>query len=299
MLRRLLTGAATLAAFALAGPVCGAAASTPSPDPPVTDFKLPASNGYEITGSASIEGKSGTLYLEAVKPREEAIYIVKGEVDAQRIAFDLGSLGAVDLMINRVPGTYRIATGCGQGKPASVPRVELVGSFEFHGEEGFAEAAATAVEGLSVPAVDLRCSESSGGIFGEGLPGTALEIRHGRGPSLRVEQNHPGGAVTYESVLEERLEGGVRVTREVRGRVKASDFSFDPKLSEGRFAPAGGAVSGALTYTATKLPGAGRSGRGKIGGNLVIDFPGHPEVAIGDPGSTATMYHYEASSVGG
>jgi hypothetical protein len=264
------------------------AASTESS---VTTFRLSASNGYEIGVSAASEGKFGVLHLEVGKRGEEASYEAKGEVSGSRIDFDLGALGSVHLQIRPTTGTARVRAGCGRAKPATVPRLELVGTFEFHGEEGFTEAAATTIVGKAVPYRDLLCFASEGGVFGEGLPGTFLTVRHKGGPDLWITQSRPGGAVAYEALLGERLADGVGVTREVRGTAKASDLRFDDKLSKATFHPPGGPLSGALTYKSTKLPKGAKEGVGKVGGNLVANFPGHEGVAIGGPGFTASIVH--------
>lgn len=292
MFRRVLVGA--FAALLLSG--ASATAATPPPLPPpwastLTTFRLPASNGYQIGASAEYDRGFGVLRMEVAKAGAYAEYSAKGEVTESRIDFDLGALGAVHLEIRPTSGQAGIHTKCGEGKEASVPRTELVGTFEFHGEEGFAEASATSVAGKAVPLKDLVCIVGEGSTSGRSLPGTYLTVRHGGGPFLSVSQERPGGAVSYEAVLSESLATGVGVTRGVRGTVKASDLSFDRKLSEATFAPTGPVVSGRLTYASTKLPGEATEGRGKVGGNLTVDFPGHPPVALGGPGFSATIVH--------
>ncbi|HJZ38076.1 MAG TPA: hypothetical protein VJ204_17530 [Solirubrobacterales bacterium] len=296
MLRRSLSGAVIALALLAFASTASAAPPVPTAEPSLIDFRLPASNGFEIGASAEVGMKSGVLSLEIGKRGEEATYMAKGEVTADRIDFDLGTVGTVSLEVRPTSGTSKIGTGCGGGKPAAVPRVELVGTFEFHGEEGFAEATATKLTGISVPLEDLRCGINEGGFSGEGLPGTFLTVR--RRPAhlrLAIVQKHPGAAVSYEADLAERLRAGLSVTRTVLGREKADAFSFDGKLSKARL-KAGPRLSGVLTYTATKLPEGPREGEGKVGGNLVVDFPGHAGVAIGGPGFTATIVHGERSS---
>ncbi|HEX3362791.1 MAG TPA: hypothetical protein VHS74_17490 [Solirubrobacterales bacterium] len=300
MFRRVLIGAvAALLIFVVPGTTASAAKPTVSTESSVTTFRLSASNGYEIGVSADSEGKFGVLHLEIGKRGQEAGYAVKGEVSGSRIDFDLGPLGSVHLEVRPTTGTARVRTRCGRGKSARVPRVELVGTFEFHGEEGFAEAAATTIIGKEVPYRDLLCFESEGEVFGEGLPGTFLTVRHEDGPDLWITQSRPGGAVAYEALLSERLADGVGVTRDVRGTAKASDFRFDDKLSSASFHPSGGALSGALTYKSTKLPKGAKEGVGKVDGNLVANFPGHQGVALGGPGFTATIVHGSRSSPAG
>jgi hypothetical protein len=297
MFRRTLIGvvAALLLVVVPASTASAAKPAAPT-ESTLTTFRLSGSNGYEIGVTAAAEGKFGVLRIEVGKPGEEASYSAKGHVTGSRIDFDLGALGGVHLEIRPTTGTARARTRCGRGKPVTVPRLELVGTFEFHGEEGFTEAAATTIVGKAVPYRDFLCFDSEGAVFGEGESGTWLDVRHKGGPDLWITQNRPGGAVAYEALVGERLADGVGVTRRVQGTAKASDFRFDDKLSSASFHPSGGPLSGALTYKSTKLPTGTKEGLGKVGGNLVANFPGRPGVAIGGPGFTATIVHGSRSS---
>jgi len=295
--RRVLIGAFAVLLLSVAN----ATAATPPTLPPpwastLTTFQLQASNGYKIGASAEYDRGIGILWMVVAKAGAYAEYSVQGEVAENQIDFDLGPLGAVHLEILPTSGRASVRTGCGEGKPASVPRTELVGTFEFHGEEGFAEASATSIGGKAVPLKDLVCVVGEGRTSGRSLPGTYLTLRQKSGPSLSISQERPGGAVSYEALLHEKLAAGVGVTREVRGRARASAFSFDDKLSKASFAPTGPMVSGRLTYTATRLPGEATKGRGKVGGNLAIGFPGHAAVPLGGPGFSATIVHGTRSS---
>jgi hypothetical protein len=296
MVRPSLSGAVIAFALLAFASTASAAPPLPTAETSLIAFRLPASNGFEIAASAEVEMKSGVLRLEVGKRGEEDTYTAKGEVTADRIDFDLGSIGTVSFEVRPTSGTSKIGTECGAGKPAAVPRVELVGNFEFHGEEGFAEATATKLTGISVPLKDLQCGINEGEFSGEGLPGTFLTVR--RRPEhllLAIVQKHPGAAVSYEAELAERPGAGLRVTRAVLGREKSGAFSFDSKLSKARL-KGGPNLSGVLTYTATKLPEGPREGEGRVGGNLVVEFPGRAGVAIGGPGFTATIVHGERSS---
>lgn len=296
MFRRMLFGA--VAALLVVVVPASAAKPTVPTESSVTTFRLAASNGYEIGASASSEGKFGLLRIEVAKRGEGVSYVAKGEVSGSRIDFDLGALGSVHLEIRSTTGTARVRTQCGQGKPATVPRVELVGTFEFHGEEGFAEAAATTIVGKAVPYRDLLCGGGSDGeLFGEGLPGTWLTVKHkGDGPDLWVTQSRPGGAVTYEALFSERLADGVGVTRDVWGTAPASDLRFDDKLGKASFHPPGGPFSGTLAYESTKLPKGANAGVGRVRGNLVVTFPGHPAIAVEGPAFVGTIIHGSRTS---
>src|SRR6185437_2627804 len=165
MFRRTLIGAlAALVLVVVPATAASAAAPTAPTESSVTTFRLNATNGYELGASVASEGKFGVLRLEVAKSGEEVSYEAKGEVSGSRIDFDLGALGSVHLEIKPTTGAARIRARCGQAKPVTVPRLELVGTFEFHGEEGFTEAAATTIVGKAVPYRDLLCVASEGGV---------------------------------------------------------------------------------------------------------------------------------------
>lgn len=254
-----------------------------------------AAAGFGIGVAAWSEGSFGRLQISVAGHGEEADYSAKGGVSGDRIDFNLGELGKIEVEVSPHSEMRTVHTGCGNGKAVKAPTVGLVGTIEFHGEEGFSEADVGDVVASAVPFGDMVCSMSSSEIAGEGLPGTRLEVKRTGGPTLLIEQKHPGGRAYYLASLFERLGGGLDVTREVWGSVPAADFRFDQKLSKATFDP-GGHLAGSATYRATSLPHGGRSGRGKLSGNLTADFPGHAEVPLAGSGFSASMIHVAAGS---
>jgi hypothetical protein len=301
MLKGLSLSAAAFVAFgALA--VGSAAAAVPQSFPPSVLFRLEGTNGFEITGFAISEGKGeeGHLDLSVGRRGEQANYFVKGALSSSRVDFDLGGLGKLEAEIRPHAGSSTVTLGCGfgSGRSVKVPIVELVGTLEFHGEEGFTEGSAGAFVADAVPIRDSFCSVGSGEISGEGLPGTELEVDGPAGPHLVIEQRRPGARIEYEAWLEERLEDGVGVTREVYGAAPSSAFRFDKKLSHATFDP-GGQLGGRAKYTSRQLPTGGRQGEGKFIGNLTANFPGRPDVTLAGPGFSAAIDHFSRSSTEG
>jgi hypothetical protein len=291
----------SVAAFvALAALTVGSAAAAVPPElPPSVQFRLQGTNGFEITGFAVSEGKgeAARLNLSVGKRGEKADYLVRGSLSGGRMDFDLGGLGKLEAEIRPHARSSKVTLGCGvgSGKSVKVPTVELVGTLEFHGEEGFTEASAGALVADAVPLRDSFCSVGSAEISGEGLPGTELQVDGPAGPHLMIEQRRPGARIEYDAWLEERLEDGVGVSREVYGAAPSSAFRFDKKLSHATFDP-GGQLIGSAKYTSRRLPTGGRRGEGKFIGDLTANFPGRPDVPLAGPGFSAVIVHFSRSS---
>lgn len=274
-----------------------ATAAAPLPLTSTVLFGLEGTNGFEITAFATPDGKGeeGQLFLRVAKRGEEATYAVKGAMSGNRIDFDLGGLGKVEAEIRPRAGKDRFRPGCGDEKSVKVPTVELVGTVEFHGEEGFTEASAGVLVADAPPVRDTLCGVSSSEISGEGLPGTELTVNGPAGLHLLIIQSRPGARIEYEARLQERLDDGVGATREVYGAAPSGALRFDKKLSKATFEP-GGQLVGSAKYTARSLPYGGRPGHGRFSGDLLADFPGDAEVPLAGSGFSASIDHFSRTS---
>jgi hypothetical protein len=294
MFRRISFGPAVVLVFVAILTGGTASAATPLPHTSAVLFEGEATNGFVLDGYATPEREGGLLSMRVEKAGESATYGVKGEMTGDRLAFDLGELGKVEGEIRPHRGTEKITLGCGKKKPVKVPTVELVGTIEFHGEDGFSEFATVEVVAAAIPLKDVMCIVGSSEIFGEGLPGTELNVKGPAGQHLWIEQDRPGAAVEYEAQLYEKLGDGVDVTRSVFATAPADVLHFDKKLSKASFHPGAGLV-GSATYRFTSLPRGGKAGTGKFIGSLAADFPGRADVPLAGPGFTASINHVSRS----
>lgn len=253
-------------------------------------IEMRATNGYHVFGLvASFEGKA-QVSLFVGKAGEEAIYTARGVGTENSVAVDFGSLGKVDLEVRPTGGNETIRSCGGKGKPTTIPASEFVGTLEFHGEEGFTEFSATNLRLRLEPIADLVCGGVTiGTISGSHVGGVQLKAKAANGPSLLIQQNHPGARVFYETRIHEK-EGTVQVSRQVRGHLPAGSIRYAPSLVSASFA-APSPFTGKATYVGRTPPGETRPGTGTWRGSLRVDFPGHADVPVAGPGFKATIVH--------
>jgi hypothetical protein len=280
-----------IAAVALVLAVGAAAASADEPLPKGDEgaFELHGTNGYEVHGLIASTGTSGVLLLFVGKPGAEATYQARGEVTREHVRFDLGRLGEIDLAVQPIGRMETVRPAC--GKPVTVEGQEYVGTIAFHGEEGFTDAEASRAPLELKPILDLVCggAPESDTLSSGRLPGVQLNIAHKGGPSLRLDQNHPGARVFYEAHLSEKM-GAIRVSRAVEGHLGGGALHYAPSLATATFSAAT-PFSGTATYSGKRPPRQARPGNGTWSGNLKVDFPGHAAVLLAGPSFTASIVH--------
>jgi hypothetical protein len=286
MNRRVLCGVlATLTLLALLAPAAGA-------DEPLKQgldgsFVLKATNGYKLSAliGSTGEGDAGLLILSVAKKGSGATYLAHGEVTKEHVHFDLGSLGAVDLAVQRTGRKETVTPACGEPVPAE--GLEYTGTIEFHGEEGFTEASATRAQQNLKPVLDIVCpGPAEGGTSNLSAAAVQLEASLKGGPKLGLAQKRPGARVFYSASVEER-EGALRVERRVAGALSAKSFHAAPSIATATLTGTG-SLSGKGTYAQTQ---AGKRPRGTWQGNLKVDFPGRASVPIAGPGFKASLTH--------
>lgn len=287
MLRKALA-AATASMLLLAVPV--ATAAEPAPKGIAGAFELQGTNGYGLMGLIGSTGKVGVLTLFVGKKGREATYFARGEVTKEGARFDLGKLGEVDFTTQPTGQMETVHPSC--GKPVTVEGEEYVGTFEFHGEEGFTEATATSTPLRLKPILDIVCpgfsvSQTSGGL-GRGV---RLDVHRKKGPSLELERNHEGARVFYEARVSE-TSGTAKVERSVSGHLASGSLEVDQSLSKATFA-AGSPFAGKGTYVGVHPPNLVRAkpGKGTWRGSLKVDFPGRAGVRLAGPGFSASIIH--------
>jgi hypothetical protein len=286
LLRKAL--AATIAAaLVLAVPV--ATAAEPAPKGIQGAFELHGTHGYELRGLIASTGRSGVLILYVDKKDARAEYIVHGMVTTESANFELGKLGRIEIAVQRTGRTETVHPSC--GKPFAAEAIEYVGTIEFHGEEGFTEAATASTPLTLKPLAELVCP---GGGFSEAFggrgPGFKLRTTMKGGPSLMLQRN-PGNhaRVYYEARIKEK-DASVTVHRTLWGHLPSRVLHVDKAYDAVSFAP-GAPFSGKATYAQTRPPRDSRRDIGTWRGDLVADFPGRAHVRLAGPGFLASTMH--------
>ncbi|HEX4305362.1 MAG TPA: hypothetical protein VHZ54_04955 [Solirubrobacterales bacterium] len=286
MLKRCLIGT-LLVLLAFAAPA--ASADEPLSKGAEGAFELHGTHGYGLFGLIASTGTTGVLDLFVSKPGANAIYVTHGEVTREHVRFDLWPLGEIDVAVQPTGQKETVRPAC--GKPVEVEGEEYVGAIDFHGEEGFTAAEADRTPLRLEPILDLVCGGGVGigTVWGHGLPGAQLQIRHAAGPFLRLDQNHPRARVSYEAKMSEKV-GAMRIYRSVKGRLGGGALSFSPSLDAASFSAAS-PFSGTGSYVGKRPPHEARPGQGTWRGSLKVDFPGHRGVPLAGPGFTASIVH--------
>lgn len=246
-----------------------------------TTFELQGSNGYEIWVSAysrrrdglgwisiGVGGKHGSAFYRApARVRGEAAR----DSTATSIEADLGSLGRVDLLLNRSGREESFRFPCGGPKETYEPGV-YEGAFEFKGEDGYTSVAATSVPFQPAAFFSIRdCNGSgSGEATGTRVPGARLKgisFAHDRILTFQVNKNNAHSHALYSASVREQRDG-IYIYRTTEGTAGPAAFQFDPHLRSATLSPPA-PFSGSAT--ARREPDSLLL---KWQGNLKLAFPG-------------------------
>lgn len=272
--------AMVVAAFVAAGPA--SAESLPAP----SGFRLRASSGYSVRVLGLGNPKTGeSAVLVFVGNRNSAVTYATADavVTATSIQADLGAVGRID--VDFVPsGEARTERSeCG-GKPLAVDSGRYEGVIDFEGEHGYSEAHARSAPGEAKLALNLLCAVRVGpdGIGGNS-PGAFLTAHSGGHAKIKFEamKNSPSRPARFTASIAERR-GEMEISRSVAAVAGPGAFAFD--FPSGR----------AIIEPPAPFAGVGNfrrsSDRGSTwGGDLTVDFPGHPEVALTGAGTKASL----------
>jgi hypothetical protein len=261
------------------------------PDPP-GGFRLQGSHGFSISVAAYSEEEGsghGEIVVTASRPHEFASYSAPARVTTDSIRARLGTLGRVDMVLNRSGRDKTVNPPCIH-HPESFETGTYEGVFEFDGEGGFTDARATrvaAVPPLAVFSRPIGCNGgSSGEAFGPGEPGARLlgvSFANGRTLKFQINKNRPGGKTIFTASLAERR-GGIKVFREIDGVAPAGAFHYDPKVRTATLGPP-------APFTGTAhLTRSRNSLSPLISGDLRLTFPGHTARLTG-PGVHVSLRH--------
>jgi hypothetical protein len=260
-------------------PSAGAVETGPPPLSPPPGFELAGSNGYgvEVSGVAA-RGGSGAEVVVRVATRDESVtYRFPGVVEEGSIEADLGSYGQISVAFHPDSGGMGGGEeGCSRGLSAETGYYEGTISFRAAGLTAVNASSAKGSIGL---ALSLLCAEEA-----ENEPPAPAETRlqvSGKpmAPSLTILQRGGPGATQIEAGVAERR-GGVAIERSVSVVASSSSFRHHGLRSATVSLPA--PFFGSATFL---REGTRTSWRG----NLRVDLPGRPGVALAGKGLRASM----------
>ena len=161
-------------------------------------FKVEGSNGYSVIAAALNERADGRgeIVLFVTRKGESAIYSAPALLTATSLKANLGALGKVSLDVapSGREKKLRPRPGCGEGRATFYEPVRFSGNFEFHGEEGYTEAASMAPTEFTRFFHAPICSVGGGGeVTGGHLPGARLRLRSfGGAPASNCRRTRTG-----------------------------------------------------------------------------------------------------------
>jgi len=286
---------ARIAAVAILGLVLGAALFVPSPAAALDSdlkgsavFRLEGSHGFSILGFAASERADGRGDIGLIVYRRGATvsYLAPATVTPTRLEADLGALGRFSAEIVPSGRKKTLRSRCGDDGRVVEPRLYR-GTFEFHGEQGYTDAVATAVPEDTRFALDLLCPGRGGGeASGPGLPGARLRAsfrHHDRRLALQLNKNRPGKATVFSATLAERR-GSIRIERTISGRRPARAFAYDPDLQAAT-------VELSAPFSGFAIFAQRAFGADRWTGDLSADFPGESDVSLTGAGFVVHLAH--------
>jgi hypothetical protein len=264
--------------------------SSPIPSPGA--FVIRGSGGYTI-GIAAVPARGKVqdhVLVEVVGDSGAVLYEAAATLEDEKIQADLGSVGAIDVSW-QPDGRVGVKAFKCQGYGARVYFAEgfYVGNVRILGEEGFTRASVSRVNGRTGWYRYTNCLS----VTREGYPGPGVLLeaftpekrqRPNSSRRLSVVQNRPHRQVSYFAHLGERS-GRLSILRWAFALGRARTLHFDHRLTTAIIDPP---LPFAGTATFERIA---RRGPGSWLGDLVVDFPGKPGVALAGADFKATFMH--------
>jgi hypothetical protein len=265
-------------------------------------FRLRGSHGYEL--DFDIGPTFSHISVSSSRPATGLVSYAKlgsAAPGGSRTVVRFGKTGLADYRFipSGGPKMRKLSPRC-SGRPAVTIRGTFVGTFQFHGEDGYTEVRARRAKGTREFPAETRCThparhhrqhhvdhgrERTIAVFSAGDPTDGLALSAIRFPGKP--------AMTLISADQRETREGMQIGRSVfLSAPTAGAFTFDPGLGSATLAP-GAPFSGSATYTRLD------DYTTRWEGPLAVAFPGMPEaVPLTGPKFSWSLY-YERESTGG
>jgi hypothetical protein len=206
-------------------------------------------------------GLAAQVLVRADTRGAAATYRFPGIVEEGVIQADLGAYGSIS------GGMGVGEAGCNRGLSSAAGYYE--GTISFHGQ-GLTAVDASRAKGDDGLALAVLCAEE---VSSEWLeePGTHLEVSGGpTAPNMAVMQREGGFPTQIQAGISESR-GGVTIERSVNLAASSGAFRHRGVRSATVSPPA--PFSGSATFSR-------KGGKSRWRGNLLVDFPGRPNIAL-------------------
>lgn len=262
--------------------------SNPIPSPEA--FSVRGSNGYYISVFPEPYGQKARdrVIVTAADPAGRVSVIAHANLAHEGIRADLGQFGRVAVAWRPSGAVLRGDGRCGKRTfHLWFAGGSYVGSFHFHGDNGFTDAHVRRIAGRNGWWRALGCTYfTSEGFPGPGVLLEASEFSNrlpkGSHRYLSVVQNRPHGRVYYGAGMGEKR-GRLEIGRSAYVEGRARTLSFPPRMDTATLTPPP-PFSGSATFERTR-----RGHPGKWLGDLSVDFPGASDVPLAGEDFGATF----------
>lgn len=265
-----------------AGAATSSSGASKAPLPVPNGFQVQATNGYtlDIIGEPPGKGAGGRMTVIAFAKGREVTYQAPATVTETSMRADLGPVG--EIAVNFERSGKATSVPCGK-RAVRFASGSWVGTIDFHGEEGYADAEATSAPGNIEYLLGSFCGSFTESSSGGPRKGAELFIRNpGLGPQLSVYKHHPGGAALISADLREYVEG-ISIDRVLRLVMPGRDFSYASNLRTADVTPPGPFFAGSARFALGKKAGQ------RWQGDLTVDMPGRSGVPLTGPLLRATL----------
>lgn len=250
-------------------------------------FEVEASHGYSILAIATNEREDGQGEVVLIVSRRRAgvVYRAPAQLTATSVEADLGSLGSISLEITPSGRRKSFRPPCAEESNVTFEPQLYRGNFEFHGEEGYAEAVSDSPRERIRFLYGLECHTSGTlEIGGDDIPGAGLRLHSSRGEvklDVTARKNSPRKRTQLQVGVQEERDG-ISISREISRWVGADAFRYDPLLHTAVLSPPA-PFSGSANFHRSAAAGK------RWSGNLDVDLPGRSNVPLTGPGVKATL----------
>ena len=244
---------------------------------PKLGFLVPASNGYRVYVSGD-SPKRVSLFVfrtDGSGSLESAYYSTNGTVTRRKIRASFGSLGQVAMRFKPTGGTKRGKVDCEFRRRWVAVRGRFRGTFDFHGEGGYAAASTERAISRATPVPPQPCS-----VFGKTRWATVLSAyTSGKSTIFLAYKPKRGSSVLLVGALNQRTDG-IRIVRYIQALAPPSVFSLSPQwdadISSPPFPFSG--TAHLRDYVSPPAPS-----KGKWTGSLAGTFTGLGEASLAGP----------------
>jgi hypothetical protein len=250
-------------------------------------FEVEASNGYSILAYAVNERADGRGEVVLIVSRKQAfaVYVAPAQLTATTVEADLGVLGGISLEVIPTGREKRSRLRCDELRTVAFEPQRYRGSFEFHGEEGYAEAATDAPREHTRLFFEEGCrTYDYPQVGGDDIQGAGLRLhsrRRGLGFDLTARKNGPSKRVRLQVGVEEER-AGISISRGISRWAGAGAFGYDPLLRRAVLAPP-------VPFSGSASFHRNAAARDRWSGNLTVDLPGRSNVPLTGPKVKATL----------